>query len=420
MATTEQKLSIYNYHVASFDILIPGQDPVSLDQGMIVSFSKVDDFDNNVFPIFSVKLLLRKKDYYNIIKYNNQVKFRMRLQKSKMDNLQVDSKKTMKEDVFNDIFCCYLSDSTPQYDEKLENKANEIIGSKNNKTPEDLSNYLELYLFKEQDITGSKNVINLCLGSLSLTDMIFVLYSKAGLASNFLMEILDNKKSFNEIIIPPIPFLGAMKYLETYYGGFYKVPTLLYFDFDTRYLIKRSVACGAWRSGEFKQTVLLVKSASDPQRYQISCERRADEKKYYVSVNPELVTIEKDSIYDDAIDGTNLVVVGSKTGSVSNLSTNVTKRGSGSTKVLFNDLENSSLSSVAKSEIESRGTVINMTITNVDIAAFTPNKEFIIKFIDTNVGQGVSGSYRLSKASYEFNHNGEQGFNVSATLTFKK
>ena len=78
------------------------------------------------------------------------------------------------------------------------------------------------------------------------------------------------------------------------------------------------------------------------------------------------------------------------------------------------------MSSVAKSEIESRGTVITITVTNVDIAAFTPNKEFIIKFLDTKVGQGISGSYRLSKASYEFNHNGEQGFNISATLTFKK
>lgn len=420
MAGTEQKLSIYNYHIASFNILIPGQDPVSLDQGMIVSFSKVDDFDNNIFPLFSVKLLLRRADYYNIIKYNNQVKFRIRLQKSKMNNLEISSNKAMKEDVFNDIFSCYLSDSTPQYDEKLQDKANEIVGANNNKTPEDLSNYLELFLFKEQDITGSKNVINLCLGSLSLTDMIFVLYSKAGLSSNFLMEILDNKQSFSEIIIPPIPFLGAMKYLETYYGGFYKVPTLMYFDFDTRYLIKKSISCGAWRSGEYKQTVLLVKAATDPQRNQISCEKRADEKKYYISVNPELVTIDKSSIADDAIDGTNLVVVGSKSGSVSNLNASVTTRGTGSKKVLYNDLENSRMSSVAKSEIESRGTVITITVTNVDIAAFTPNKEFIIKFLDTKVGQGISGSYRLSKASYEFNHNGEQGFNISATLTFKK
>ena len=420
MAGTEQKLSIYNYHVASFDIIIPGQDTVSLDQGMVVSFNKVDDFDNNVFPLFSVKLLLRKKDYYNIIKYNSTVKFRIRLQKSKMDNTEVDSKKAMKEDVFNDIFCCYLSDSTPQYDEKLQQKANEVVGASNNKTPEDLSNYLELYLFKEQDITGTKNVINVCLGSLDLTDMIFLLYSKAGLSSNFLMEILDNKQSFSEIIMPPIPFLGAMKYLETYYGGFYKVPTLMYFDFNTRYLIKRAVACGAWKSGEFKQTVLLVRAANDPQKNQVSCERRADEKKYYISINPELVTINKESIYDDAIDGTNLVVVGSKSGSVSNLTTNVTKRGSGAQKVLYNDLENTRLSSVAKSEIESNGASIMITVTNVDIAAFTPNKEFIIKFLDTTAGQGLSGSYRLSKASYEFNHNGEQGFNISATLTFKK
>lgn len=420
MAGTEQKLSIYNYHIAAFDVIIPGQTTVSLDQSMIVSFNKVDNFDNNIFPLFSVKLLLRKTDYYNIIKYNNTVKFRIRLQKSKMNNTDIDSKKAMKEDVFNDIFCCYLSDSTPQYDQKLQAKANEIVGANNNKTPEDMSNYLELYLFKEQDITGSKNVINLCLGSLDLTDMIFVLYSKAGLSSNFLMEILDNKESFSEIVVPPVPFLGAMKYLETYYGGFYKVPTLLYFDFDTRYLIKRAVACGAWRSGEFKQTVLLIRAANDPQRNQVSCEKRADEKKYYISVNPELVTIDKESIYDDAIEGTNLVVVGSKTGSVDNLNTNVSKRGSGTQKILYNDLENSRMSSVAKSEIESKGATIKVTVTNIDIAAFTPNKEFIIKFLDTNAGQGISGSYRLSMVSYEFNHNGEQGFNVSATLIFKK
>lgn len=420
MAGTEQKLSIYNYHVTAFDIMIPGQPTVSLTPSMVVSFKKVDDFDNNVFPLFSIKLMLRRTDYFNIIKYNSSVKFRMRLQKSKMDNTKIDSKTAMKEDVFNEIFCCYLSESTPQYDEKLQAKANEVIGATNNKTPEDLSNYLELYLFKEQDITGSKTITNICLGSLDLTDMIFVLYSRAGLSGNFLMEILDNKSTFSEIIIPPVPFLGAMKYLETYYGGFYKVPTLMYFDFNTRYLIKRTIACGAWRSGEFKQTVILVRAANDPQQSQVSCEKRGDEKKYYVSVNQKLVTINKESIQDDAIDGTNLVVVGSKTGSVSNINTSVSKRGKGTQKVLYNDLENSRASSVAKSQIESSGTSIVVNVTNIDMDAFTPNKEFIIKFLDTNAGQGISGSYRLSYASYDFNHNGDQGFNVNATLIFRK
>lgn len=420
MAGTEQKLSIYNYHIPSFNIMIPGQEPINLDQGMIISFSKLDDFDNNVFPIFCVKLLLRRTDYYNVIKNKTDVKFRIRLQKSKMDNSEVDSKKAMKEDVFNEIFCCYLSDSTPQYDETIQKKTNEIIGANNDKTPEDLSNYLELYLFKEQDINGSKKTMNICLGSLDLTDMIFVLMCNAGLSSNFLMEILDNKTTFGEIVVPAVPLLGALKYLETYYGGLYNDPTLLYFDFDTRYLIKKNKKCGAWRSGEFKQTVLLIKAASDPQKTQVSCEKRGDEKKYYISVNPELVSIEKGSVSEDAIEGTNLMVVGSKSGSVSSMNTEVDKRGSGSQRIMFNDLENSRMNSVTKGEIETRGTSITINVTNVDIAAFTPNKEFVIKFLDTKAGQGLSGNYRLSKAAYEFKHNGQQGFNVSATLTFKK
>lgn len=416
----EQKLSIYNYHMASFDILIPGQQAISVDPGMITSFSKIDDFDNNTFPLFKVNLLLRRKDYFSIIKNSDKAKFRVRLQKSKMDNTEIDSKKAMKEDVFNDIFCCYMSDSTPQYDEKVQEKANNVIGAYEDKTPEDLSNALELYLFKEQDIQGSKKIKNICLGGLDLTDMIFVLFSNAGLSSNFLMEILDNRQTFGEIIVPAVPFLGAIKYLETYYGGFYNVPKLLYFDFDTRYLIKRSTKCGAWRSGEFKQTVFLIKDASDPQKNQVSCESKADEKKYYISVNPDLVTIERDSITDDAIDGTNLVVVGSKSGSVNNLSTDVSKRNGGSQKILFNDLENAKMASVAKSEIESRGTTITITTTNFDIKAITPNKEFIVKFIDSKVGQELSGSYRLSKVQYQFNRNGNQGFNITANITLRK
>lgn len=414
----EQKLSLYNYYLTSIDILIGGE-TISVNTGMVSSFSKQDDYENNFFPLFSIKFRVKVLDYYKILKNITQVKFRIRLQKSVMDNVEPikSSAKVTKEDVFNEIFVTYLSESTPNFDEKMIEKSQEVAGSSNR--PEDYK-AVEFFFFKEQDVNGSKNVINVCLGSLTVTDMICLLFQRAGLVGNVLMERLDNQTSHSEMIMPPITFFQAINYLETYYGGIYDAPKLIYFDFDTKYFLKQKPGCRAWRTNEYKQCIILIRQTKDQQKKQVSCEKRSKEKCWYISVDPDNVKVNKSSVANDAVSASNVVLVNAKSGAVSNLSSTAQKRGSGAQKVVYSDLGNSTIGSVEQNRINSKETSIGITVENVDIDAIKPNKEFILKFLDNSLGEGLSGTYRLAKASHNFVSNGDQGFNLESMLVFKK
>lgn len=419
MNPQELKLSVYNYHM-TVNIIFPTGDSIELPSHSVISFHKYDDFDTNVFPIFYMRLMLRREEYYNIIKYNKEVKFRVRLQRSKQNGKQNIDVKAMKEDVFNEVFCTYMPESSPQIDEDLLKRSNEVIMSTKNKTPEDMSNLMDIYLFKQEDIDGTKKTINVCLGGLTVTDMIFVLMSNAGMSSNFLMEILDNRSSFGEIIMPPLPLLGGINYLEKYYGGLYNEPKMIYFDFDTRYLIKKNNKCGAWRTNEYKQTVFLIRESTSMNRYQLVCEKRSDEKKFYITVEPKNIKIEKHSIPIDAIDSSNITIVNAKSGSVNSLTSDVDRRGQGSQKILYDDIGRSRMGTVLKGEMETASTTVTLSLTNIDIDALKPNKEFVVKYLDSKAGQGVSGNYRLSKIDYSFINNGSNAFDITANVTLKK
>lgn len=416
----EQKLDIYNYFITSFDILYPSGGSTKIAPSMVYKMSKVDDYDNNCFPLFNVQFHVNINDYYKILKEKTGVKFRIRLQKAKMDKYNTTSTKVIKQDVFNEVFSCYITDSTPFYDEKLYNKAKEVRGSKNTTSPEDFSATMNLYLFKEKDIEGTRKIVNKVLGQLTLTDMVFDLYSSCGLGQNLLMQKFDNNTVYSEIVIPPLPMLGTLQYLESNYQNFYNGSSIIFFDFVTKYILKKQLGCAAWKSQEFKQTVFLVREATSSQREQVSCEKNAKEKKYYISVTPEMVTVDKTSITKDVTDASNIMIVDAKTGRTDSISMGLDTRGSGSTKVVYNEHHNSRLAKEVEANLKSDGMSIFITCPNIDVDALTPNKEFVVKFLDKQTTGDLSGTYRLSSVSHQFMSNGSSGFNISTVIKLTK
>lgn len=416
----EQKLDIYNYFISSFDILYPSGGTTKVVPSMIYGMSKIDDFDNNCFPLFNVQFHVNINDYYKILKEKTGVKFRIRMQKAKMDKYDTTSTKVMKQDVFNEVFSCYITDSTPFYDEKMYKQSKEVRGMKDTTTPEDLGTTMNLFLFKEKDVDGAKKVVNKVLGGLTLTDMVFDLYSTCGLSGNFLMQKFENNSTFSEIVIPPLPMLGALQYLQNTYQNFYNGSAIIFFDFSTKYMLKKQVGCSAWKQQEYKQTVFMVREATTAQRQQVSCEKNSKEKKFYISITPEMVSVDKSSITTDATDASKIVLVDAKSGSSQNIDTGLDKRGGGSTKVVFHDQKNSRLAKEVESNMKSKGMAIYITCSNIDMDAIAPNKEFVVKFLDKQTTGDLSGSYRLSSVSYQFVSNGSSGFNVSATIKLTK
>ena len=416
----DQKLDIYNYFIASFDILYPSGGTTSIPPTLIYKMSKIDDYDNNCFPLFNVQFHVNINDYYKILKEKTGVKFRIRMQKGKMDKYNTTSTNVIKQDVFNEVFSCYISDSTPFYDEKLYKAAKETRGAKDSTTPEDFGSTMNLYLFKEKDIEGTRKIVNKVLGGLTLTDMVFDLYSSCGLGQNLLMQKFENNRVYSEIVIPPLPMLGTLQYLQSNYHNFYNGSSIIFFDFVTKYILKKQVGCAVWKSQEFKQTVFMVREASSSQRQQVSCEKNNTEKKYYISVSPDMVSVDKTSITRDATDASKIMLVDSKTGQTQTVNMGLDTRGSGSTKVVYHDQQNTRLAKEVEADLKSAGMSVFITCNNIDVDALTPNKEFVLKFLDKQTTGDLSGTYRLSWVSYQFSSNGSSGFNMSATIKLTK
>lgn len=417
---SKQKLEIYNYNIKSFDILYSSGKITSVKPEMIYKFSIVKNFDSMMFPIFNLAFHINVNDYYEVIKNKKTVKFRFSLRKSKMDKNEPSKVNVPETKVFDEIFTSYISESTPFFDENLYKISKDVRGGAKGTTPEDMATMLELYLFKEKDIVGTGTLVNKVLGNLTLTDAIFDLYKTCGLGDNLLMQKLQNQEVYSEIVIPPLPMLGALQHLENFYQNFYYGASTIFFDYDTKYVMKKQLGCAIWRVQEYKQTVILVRESKDSQKNQVSTEKNKKDKKYYISVSPDLVSINKDSIVNDVVDATDIVLVDTKTGWLNNVNTTVDRRGAGNKKVVFQSKYNNRMCEEIRTKITNKATTITVSCSNIDTEAISPNKEFVIKFLDNNSSQELSGSYRLSSVSYDFKSNGSSGFNLGCFLKFTK
>ncbi len=421
MPPTVINQEFYNYMVTSFDIIYPDGKISNVLPAMIHSIIKLDDYDNNYFPMLNVKFNVHINDYYKILQNKTKVQFRLRIQKYKSDTNKPNEVTGMKSDLFNEVFISYIDDDTPNFNKELYDKAKEVSGTKNTSSPEDYAKVMDLYLFRQSDMIGTAIILNKVLGGLSLTDMVFDVYKNCKMGSNLLMQRFENTRSFSEIVIPPLPMLGVLRYLETTYGNFYNGASTIFFDYKTRYILKKCVGCFAWRPQEFKQTVFIVQKSSDSKQGQVSCYKDNSDRKYYVNVTPEAVNISKTSITNDAMDASNIILVDSKSGNKENISTGLDKQGAGNSRVVYHEHNNSRLGQEIKSNMTSEGLLINIRCNNIDLDCLAPNKEMVLKFMDKRTGSiDMSGSYRLKSMSNRFEKNGNLGFNLVTTITLSK
>lgn len=417
MELNEQVSSIYKYCLSNFDILYPDGTRVSVPSSFVNFFYINKSFDYAFFPIFNINFNVRTVDYYKILKNKDKVKFRIRLQKYKSTS---DGIPPAKEDVFNGTFCTFIEDSSPFFDEELYKKDKQARGiPENDMSPEEVSNRMELYLFKEEDLNTGKKIVNSCYGNLTVTDMLMLILSNGGYKGKVLMSPCDNNVAYSEILIPPLPTIGAIKYLEEVYDQFYNEGSVLFFDLDRGYFLRKKASCTAFAPQEYNQTVISIREAGDAKSNQISCVNDIKEKKFYINANSDLVAISSLSMTEDQLDGSNLMIIDPESGNVMSTNTDTTKRGSGNTQVLFQKQVNSRSHLTTQASIKENSKVLNVKISDIDIEAFTPNKNFTIKFMDKQTSGDLSGSYRLSSLSLKFIRKTED-FTCSCDATFKK
>jgi len=403
----------YKYTVDSMDILFPEEaEPTKISPNFITGIFLEHDFDNDYFPVFKLSVAIEPKIYFKILSNKLKIRFRLRMQKFAYDG---NKEFQFKKDMVNTIFCVYIDENTPYFDEKtyIESKKVERTGL----TPRDLSNVYSFYLFKESDLDNSKKIINNVITNSNLTDTITYLLSTCGM-KNVLMTPLDNKNVYKEILLPPLTLLNNLLYLNEQYG-FYNKGALIFFDLLMMYIIDCNSKCTAFVKEEYVRTIFNIKESNDPNSFTTGSFVMEKEKENHVNVLSNNVNIYSGSVVADQLMGNNFIIIDPKQGSVQNIKPETVQRGVGTYQVLVNNYANEYSNNDAKTRKIENNTIINLSISDFNIDAITPNKEFVFIFDNTKINSSYSGSYRLTKRILQFKSEGSE-FIMSGLCEFKK
>jgi hypothetical protein len=415
MATTSLNQRFYRYLVESFDVLFEGeQDPVKIQSQYVNSIVIEKDYDNDYFPLLRVKVMLDTELYYKIIGNKDTVRFRFRMQKYVYDSTSAIK---FKKNVFNELFCIFLDENTPFIEKKMLKETKDMLGEGNN--PQNTGGKeFTFYLFKEKDLNSSKEIINKVIGPVNIMGAVTYCLATAGF-SNILIAPFDNKTDYDEILIPPLTFLGNLDYLDNQYG-FFENGMMAFFDIDRVYMIDYSGECKAWANEEYKKTILNVKFETNPDNLSPGTYDDPDEKNFVINIAPGGIAIKAASVVADQTVGNNIHFVDPSTGDVNtHTSAITTQRGKGTYRVVIDKYNNRFRRISERKRREELRNIAEIMIADFDIDAISPNKEFMLTYEDSSLNLTHGGNYRVSNSLITFIKQGEE-FSISSTSTFKK
>jgi len=416
--TTPTSTRFYRYVVESLDIIFPSDGiHYTLDGKLVVGLTIERNYDTEMFPIIKLDVSLNTELYHKVILNNTSVKFRLRVQKYVYDE---HSTLTMKKDVFNDVFVTFMDDNTPFLDKALFDEAAKINSADSSRglTPITVGgNQMSFYLFKEDDLIRSKNIINTVVTQATVTDVLAYILASAGF-NKTLMTPLDNTNIYTEMVVPPLTLQGNLQHYESQYGFYYK-GAIIFFDIPCLYILSKSTKCTAWRKGEYTKVIFNIRDSKNPHQYTTGSFFDEEGSTTFINVRPTDIKMNSASIIQDQIDGNHRIIINPSNGYSIDFKTNAIQRGAGTYKVMIDKFNNPFAVYAEQSEIESNKQIIQVALEDIDFEAIAPNKEYSYKFEDGSINKLYSGNYRLVKSTVFINNEGDH-FKAKAHCLFKK
>lgn len=98
----------WRYTVSEIYILYPKEEPEEIPTERLVSLMILNDYENNLYPVFRIEIVLEASRYYKIIKNKDDVKFKLRIQKS--CQILGEEEWSLDQDYIQDTFDLILND----------------------------------------------------------------------------------------------------------------------------------------------------------------------------------------------------------------------------------------------------------------------------------------------------------------------
>lgn len=414
----EQALSLSNhkakFKVETFNLKTPDlEEPIELAPECINRIVIIQDFDNNIQPIFKVDAVLPPLVINFILSNKMNVSINLRLQEidyinaEEQFNLNGDWKTNGTLDICNDDFILFSADGTKVPNLSDYQKVAETITGQSQpdlinqvKTAGyNMSNYTQeypLFLWKESDLYNLRKVVNAVYGGVTLGDAAASVLSDNGF-QRVIMAPPDNGGTIDQLIIPPMYMMNVFEFLQTQYG-MYSTDVNFFSDIYRTYVIDRSGEAKAYEDGEYTKTIFsIVKSTNELAQSEGTA--TLDEKfEFHNITDINKVNVRSLSEINDILSGNNGMFIDSNNNNVTSVNGAGSQRGSGLTNITI-DQEGTQYN---KQKMANMINEMNLGLqvndyTDYNYTAFTPNKAFIFSFKDKEYYE-YNGYYRLTRA----------------------
>ena len=407
---------IYKYRITEFKLISQElEEPVDLVPARIMAVQLTCDWDNNIYPLFSITMMISPKIKEFISFRRDEVKFHIKLVELEYDIDRSATEPQSVTEIFDKIFIPNIAEPIPFMDVALyEESINALKQRSTVQGPNDLgdNNYaadntemVTYYFYDEHDLNDSKKVVNEVYASANIPTTVADLATRCGF-NKILMSPIEKTEEIPQLVIPPQNFINIFDYLTEIYG-MYPTGVTTFFDYRCLYVLNKSGHPNALEKGEFKTTIFLVKKSNDSANGMAGTILSNEKKEYYFYPDPRKMEMQNPSTQNDHIYGNNLTYIASQANSHSNVKGAGAQRGDGISRVESNPNANEFTKSQYANTVSENNVKMRIPLFDVKMDALTPNKEFLVQWEDSTVDGTYVGLYRPTKVEYVFNKDGD-------------
>lgn len=395
-------LKICKYKISTF-ILYIGNEEFEVDPrfiGEILIEKKYEEFEHPYFHLtFGVpnRIYRKMREKSTLLSAHITIK----IAKFRQDDIANISETPPEEDFINKDFKLLIPESTPILTTPFQETIEEELELENDTGNVQHTTNLSAILYNDENLKACEAICNQVITSCTLTDALTKELQDAGFR-NVLLSPATNETMYREFMLLPMRADESIESICNDYG-LHTEGTMIFFDYDINYILRKNGQCTAWRPMEIKKTYVIYNPYMDNGKVTQGCCCDDDEKAYYVTMQ-SCKMVEASAILNENY-ATGFISVDSKTGeSVKKIADTTTFPGHGNkaNRVIKTNFGDQRTAEAVKKWAEAQSTNWNVVIDSVDLAMLTPNKQFQLVFLSPKLSS-YTGTYRITSLVAKFN-----------------
>ena len=232
MGYEASKFKRYFYSIKRLIFKFSNTEYIDIDPISVVTFASKKS-EKLLLSIYKLSLYIDNITLSKLFKYKKDIKIYLELvshsTEKNSEYIDTNKYKIFIQDEFIPIFTTknltensgYIYDKDISYEDKQKEE-----------------NFLELYLFKQEDLLSSRYIHNVVLKNTTVIGAIGWLINNAKI-NNLYISNIENLTTYKQIIIPQLNLKGALYYLQDMYN-IYKQGLILNLDLQNLYILNKN------------------------------------------------------------------------------------------------------------------------------------------------------------------------------------